>query len=371
MFGFAAITGVALQARGALMPSFAEAFSVSPARLGLLIPVATVCYTAVILLVGLTLGRIPIRALFLAGSLGTAGAFVLLGIAPTFGFLAAAIGLRMGVGGLIRGSDRPILSHLYPSGRSRIYNLHTMSWAFGATLGPLLVTGVLWIGDWRLTYFMLAALTVPIAALVWYLDPPTMAAEEPIDLADFTTLLGHNRVLAMILALVLAVGVEATFFTWLPYFGTQFFTRSTANLLLTTYLVAYVPGRLAFSRVSERIRFATLLFWCSIAGAVTLALVILTEPGLLLFGAVFVLGGLVSGMFPTVLAWATDAVPSYSGPVNAIAMTAGQIGFAIVPPVVGLLATTWDISAVLYVPTALLLLLTGFALALRTVDVSG
>ena len=55
------------------------------------------------------------------------------------------------------------------------------------------------------------------------------------------------------IALALNGGVERSLFTWLPYFAAQLFESSTANLLLTAYLLAYIPGRLTYSYVADRI----------------------------------------------------------------------------------------------------------------------
>ena len=55
------------------------------------------------------------------------------------------------------------------------------------------------------------------------------------------------------IALALNGGVEGSLFTWLPYFAAQPFESSTANLLLTAYLLTYVPGRLTYSYVADRI----------------------------------------------------------------------------------------------------------------------
>ena len=42
-----------------------------------------------------------------------------------------------------------MLSHLYPDGRSRIYNVYALVWAVGAASGPLVVTAALALGNWR------------------------------------------------------------------------------------------------------------------------------------------------------------------------------------------------------------------------------
>jgi fucose permease len=360
LFGFAALTGLTLQARGALVPSFTAAFDVSPATVGLLAPATSVGFTAVAVLVGLSLGRVPVRTLVVVGSLGTAAALAGLWLAPTFVALGVAASLRTAFTGLVRGVDRPVVSHLYPASRGRFYSLLDLSWAAGAAVGPVLVTAALAVGDWRLAYLALAVVALPMAALAVGRSPPAgMDREEPLAPGDVPPVLRHPSVAGMALVLALVVGVEGVFFTWLPYFGTTFLERSSANLLLSTYLVGYVPGRYAFSRLADRTAYVRLALPAAVGAALLTAVAVTALRGPAVFPAVFAVGALVSGLYPTTVAWATDALPEYSGPVNAVALAAGQVGFATVPAAVGVLATARSIAVGMYVPAALLVALGG------------
>ncbi len=354
-FCFAALVGVLLQARGALMPSFQTTFGVSERQLGIIAPLASLGYLASTMVVGMYAGRVDMKRLFLASIGGVVVALLLLGWSPTFGLLLAFAVLRMVMSGVGRALDRPILSHLYPASRSRMYSLYDMAWAVGATLGPILVTAVIAVGDWRLTYWLVAVGFVALFAAVWRLDlPADDGAEQTLSVGDLRSLAVHPTIRVMVAALVLAVGVEAGIFTWLPFYAKTFLPRETANLLLSAYLVAYVPGRYTASRVVGRYGADSVLVASALGGCLPLLGMLVFRSALPLFLAVFALGFCVATVFPTVLSWGTDAAPGFSGPVNALANAAATAGFFVVPPVVGVLADAYDITFAMWVLPVLL-----------------
>jgi fucose permease len=365
LFAFTGLSGLVLQVRGALLPTFGAVFGVSEAQLGLIAPLATVGYVVPIVAVGLTAGRGPVRWTLLAGAGGTALLLGGISLAPTYPLLAVALAIRMLPTGLVRGLDRPILSHLYADDRGRIFNLQTTCWAIGAALGPAFVTVLLPVADWRAVYAVLAVLTLPILLAVWRLDPPeSLAHETALSLPALGRLLRRTEVQAMALMLVLVVGAESTLFTWLPYYGTRFFARGSANLLLSTYLLAYIPGRLGFAWALGRVDTAPLVGAAALVatgGVLGLAV----APGYWKFGAVFLVGLMIAGLFPSILAWGTDAAPEYSAPVNAVGMTAGQVGFFLFPAIVGVTMTAVGVTVGMLVPGALLAALAVVVAALR------
>lgn len=354
LFALAIVDGIALQARGPLLVSFQETFQVSESLLGLVSPMGTIGFVLTIVLVGAMAGRLRIRLWFVVGVLGTAISFVAMGLAPTFFLLLGMITVRMAATGTYRALDRPVLSHLYPSQRGRIFNIHTMVWAIGATAGPLFVTAVLWVTDWRAVYLILAAALVPIGIALWWLDvPASLGNERSFTRADFRRIAGRRELLVMVAGLVLVGGIESVFFTWLPYYATEFFRPEVANLTLSLYLAAYVPGRYLFSRITHRYPYlAVALLACAITAILLPVMFALGgHPGF--FPAVFAIGLLVSGFFPTLLAWGVDVTPEFTGPINAAAMTAAQVGFFVFPASVGVIADRRSIQAGMLIQVAL------------------
>jgi fucose permease len=139
------------------------------------------------------------------------------------------------------------------------------------------------------------------------------------------------------IALALNGGVEGSLFTWLPYLAAQSFDTGTANLLLTAYLLAYVPGRFTHSYAVDWFDVSlTLVVILAVCTVPLYLFAIFLAPEWILFGAVGLLGFVISGLFPTLSAFGVDAVPNHSAPVNAIATGSSYFGMATVPPTVGI-----------------------------------
>lgn len=360
-FCFVALVGLLLQARGALLPSFAAEFGVREGALGLLAPLGSAGYLVAVLAVGLRAGRLRLERTFLVALVALAGFVFLLAVTPTYALLSLLVVGRMTATGVGRGVDVPILSHLYPERRARLFGLYEMSWAVGATLGPLVVSLALLLGDWRLTYVFVGVPVALLALAVWVLDPPEGGErEDAISLADLRGLTDDTTVRTMALALTLTVSVESGVFTWLPFYASQFLPRTTANVLLSTFLVAYVPGRYVASRVTGRVGAPTVLLVAATGLGVMLAVTLsLRAPGPL-FGSAFALGFFASAVWPTVLAWTTDRTPGFTGPINAIANAAATLGVFVSPALVGVVAESSDIDRAMW-------LLPAFAVGLVVV----
>jgi fucose permease len=366
IFAFSALVGLALQMRGAMLPSFASTFDLTEAQLGLIAPVSTLGYILTLFGVGMVVGRIRVHRVMALGLAG-AGVFLIgVGFAPAFLFLLAVMFGRLFVTGVFRALDRPILSHLHPANRGRIFNFQTMAWAVGATAGPLFANAVLVWGDWRIAYYVAGTLFLGVAAFVIRLSPPAgIENEQSLAVAEVTALLRQPAMLGLSVGMMLVVGIESGIFTWLPYYANGFLPRSRANLLLSVFLAAYVPGRLLFGALAERAGYLRIVTWSAILAVPVLYAVVRAPSEGVLFAAVACAGLLMSGMFPTMLAWATDRAPEYSGPVNAVAMTAGQAGFFVFPAVIGGVASASTMRTAMHVEVVLAAALVAVLVVLR------
>ncbi|CCQ34026.1 major facilitator superfamily MFS 1 protein [Halorhabdus tiamatea SARL4B] len=363
LFAFVAIDGALIQARGALVPVFGDVFTVGESYLGLVTPVGTVGFVLAMVVFGTASGRIDIKRFLAISVAATIASVLVLGLSPTYLLLLAFIGIRSFSTGIFRSLDRSVLSHLYPNSRARVLSLHTMVWAVGATLGPLLVTAVMWEFPWRVTYLVLAIALVPVLVALWRLDrPESLDDEQSLALDDVKILLREPAIYGMAIALVFVGSMESVFFNWLPYYAEGLFSENIANLTLSIYLAAYVPGRLTFSYLAERYRFTDLLVGVGVVLVVTMYAALVLASGTGLLALVFVIGFFISGLFPTLISMGIESRPSVTGPVNVVANVAAQTGFFIAPATVGVVADATTIE------TAMLLQV-GLAVALVVVVV--
>lgn len=334
-----------MQMRGPLLPSFKETFSVSESFLGLVAPAGSISFLVSILFFGMKTGEINIKKYLWIG-IGVNSIFVfLIGSSPTF-FILLGFFFGGGVAAGVRvGLSRPVLSHLFPNRRGWIFNLYDLAWAVGAFLGPLYVTLITAFGSWRFSYIILAFAFIPIVITLQRKDMPSVVGkEQPIALRNLREMLKKPAMIGMILIIFTSAGVEGGFFTWLPYYLNQFFSQKTANLALSGYLAAYIPGRLFHSWISEKTDYLRLILLDSLISVPFLIYTFFIADGYSMLASIFMVGFLVSGIFPTILAFGTDISPEHSGPVNALAMSSSTLGISTFSITIGVIADLFSIE---------------------------
>jgi fucose permease len=355
---FAVFEAVGFQLRGPLLTSIQRTFSTSTELLGLVATAGTVGFVASVLSVGFFAGRLDVRRALLVGGVLVGVSVLAIGVAPSFLVLLGALFVRGVATGPFRALDRAVLGHLYPDSRARVYNLYALVWAIGASAGPLVAAAAIRLGDWRYAYLGLGLAFLPAIVLFATLDlPDSVDAERPLSLADVRAVLRRPAVAGMSVSLVLSGGVEGSLFTWLPYFATTHVGIADGSLFLFAYLVAYIPARLTYSHLVGRMQPSTLVAGIALAAAPLVVALTVVEGRLALFVTAFLLGGCVSGVFPTLSAIGVDAAPEYSGPVNATATASSYVGIATVPAAVGVLTAAFGITRGLLLLPALLVVL--------------
>lgn len=366
IFASLGLAGAVLMVRGPVLPELATAFGAPEWQLGLIAPAATLGYLVAVTAVGFGAGHLPPRRLVVAGLGGTAVALGLLGAAPSLPTFLVAVALQGATVGAFRGRTRPLLSHFYPTRRGRVYSYYDMTWAAGATLGPLLVIAVLALAPWRWVFWVLAAAYALVAAFVWSLSEPELESEErPLAREDVLALLRRPEILGMVAVMFFATGVEGGLFLWLPTYAAGELPDWLAGAVLSLMILGYVPGRFAYGRLAERVGYVRLLV--GILGALlpVYLLTFFVAGGLWLLPGILAIGVLLSGAFPLLVSYATDATPEYSGPVTAVAAVAGSLGVGVVPAMMGFAISSGDAAAGMELLVVPLVASIGLVVAVR------
>lgn len=342
---YLSLGAVVMQFRGAMLPNFQAEFGVSESFLGLVSPAGTIGFTVVALTTGMIAGRVDIRKYIQIGALLTAVTTFFIGLAPFYSLFLAAIVLRGMSSGMPGGLTRPILGHLYPDSKGRIFNIHEAVWAFGAACGPLVANLVLRFADWRMGYYVLGLAFIPIFLFMFFTsDFPAEIEEKPLTLEQFKEIIRHPVVLAVGAALFLNVGVEGGFFTWLPYYLSQTLPQNVANFALTGFIGAYVPGRLLNGYLSERFSYTSLILAATAIITVLLAVAFFIAGGYGQIAVIVAIGFFISTVFPNLFSLATKTYPQHSGPINGLIMTFDPLGISIFPVLMGVIADNFGIE---------------------------
>ena len=350
------LTGAALMVRGPIVPELGRTFDAPAWQLGLIAPAGTAGYLVAVSIVGFGAGHLEPHRLIVGGLLGSAVVMLGMGVAPLLSVFLLGMLLRGLMNGVLRGLNRPIISHFYPESRGRMYSYYDMIWAVGAMLGPVSVVVVLALADWRLVYYTLATGMALLAVVVWRLDAPAVETnEEPFDRREIRTLLRKPEVVAMVVVMFLGTGVEGGLFLWLPTYvggvlpdgvaGLGLSPAAISSLSLSVMIAGYVPGRFVYGRLSERVGYLTILAGILVLLLPTFALTFFVAEGVELLLGVVVMGSLISGIFPMLVSYATDAVPQHSGPVTAISAISSSLGVGITPAIMGWVISGADTSA--------------------------
>ncbi|WP_436348736.1 MFS transporter [Natronorubrum sp. FCH18a] len=353
IFLFILAEAITTQARGPILVSLERAFGVSEAALGLVAPAGTIGFLGAILVTGLLAGRISVQRTMVLGIAGVIGSLLLMAIAPHYLLFLVALLAQGSASGAFRGVDRVVLSHLYPDNRGRMYAAYTFVWAIGAVLGPQLVSGILTLADWRSVFVIIAICFLPAAVLARRHNLPSMDAERALSKNGLQILLRRPPVVCACISMVLVGALEGIMFTWLAYYAGGFYDTVTANLLLSIYLLAYLPARLVYMYVVDQVPYLLLLVLMMLPVAPALAVAFSGFIGIPLFTVVFIAGAGISGGFPLLSAYAVEAAPEYSGPLNALTNGSLYVGMSTAPAAVGLLAEVYGIRKALSVTVCL------------------
>ncbi len=232
----------------------------------------------------------------------------------------------------------------------RIMNWMHAMFGVGATIGPLVMTGIVGAGlSWRLGYVLAAAVHLGLALLyvmvLSHLDfrgmaPIASATGEPGRAISPLTTLRVPIVLLSVLLFLLYTGVESTTGQWAYSLFTESRSISTymAGIMTSLFWAMLTTGRFVFGAAAQRIGIDRLLRW-SMVGTILSAGLFMIPTTVAGFVSVGLMGLSLAAIFPTL----TSDTPHRSGlrhAANAIGLQTGaaSVGFAILPGLAGVLA---------------------------------
>ncbi|WP_293912384.1 MFS transporter [Deinococcus sp.] len=302
-------------------------------------------------ILGALLTRVPLRAAMMLASAALALGLLVLALAPTWPVALAGAALAgLGFGAISGGLNSAFA--LLGAGPSSLVNA---LFGIGSVAAPLLALGL---GAFPLPFFVTAALATLLALSLrsvrqWPSQPAVLAQR----------VVNRPQVALFGLLFFSYVGIEAGLGNWAT---THLRATGNPEVVTSLYWLALTLGRLGFAPFGTRLvdsRFGPAPVVLACAAVALLGSLIVAVPALAPAG--YLIAGLgIAPIFSVLLAWFTSRFPARVAPLM---LSAGSLGGAAIPAVIGLLVARFGVQAVPYSVAADALLLGGSVLWVREV----
>jgi len=315
-----------------------------------------------VFLAGPFIDRFGKKPVLVTGFLFSAGALLGMAYAPSYAVLGGLL-VILGLGGSsAMAAANTLIPDLYPENPSSALNLGGIFFGVGAVFFPWIVTVMTARLGLRATLWMIALLVAAVAVNGLLQTFPPARAAGIFVWAEARRIAFHPAVILLAGVLFFYSAIEISTAGWIrTYLEKQFHaTPQSSKIILTSFWVAMMLGRLGASQVVKRVHGPRLVLVAALAA--TLGLVVMAiAPNVPVATAGIVLCGLsYAPIFPTTAGTASTHFPRLFGTVFGMLMTLALLSGAIVPPAVGYVAQQSSIRTSLWLLAgiAVLLLLT-------------
>lgn len=324
--------------KGPILPNLLEELNFSYSQGGGILFGAYLGFVIATLLAGPLSDLLGNRLILLAAAL-----FIALGVAgmssaTTYALLFGAM-LVIGLGmGAIEVGGNGLIVGLHPQAQGRFLNLLATFHGVGSLLAPLYAAWLLaGNGSWRQVFLYSLPLALLLAILFLLTKGPSTTQQErhSFDWAALRRSGFSPTMLFFYLAIGLYVATELGIANWIVEYliKSKGLAQTTASYYLSGFFGCIMVGRLVGSVVVERIGYLRSV-WLATVGTLLCLLVALVAPPALAF--FLPLSGLFcSIIFPTLTAAVARLHPQNTGTILGLLFTAGGIGGALGPAIMG------------------------------------
>jgi FHS family glucose/mannose:H+ symporter-like MFS transporter len=347
---------------GATLPELSARSGFDLTRSGTLFSFLYFPQVPMVFLAGPLIDRFGKKLVLAAGFLGSAAALVGMAYVPSYAVLGALL-VMLGLGGSsAMAAANTLIPDLYPQNPSSALNLGGIFFGVGAVFFPWLVALMARRLGLVATLWFIALLVglVAVVALVQTFPPASMAGGFDWDQAMSVAVNPAVMMLAAVLFFYSALEISTA--GWIRTFLEKDLAVSSesSKIILTSFWIMMMLGRLIASQVVKRVRGPQLLLGCSVGAIVGLLLMVLA-PNMPVAAAGIILCGLCyAPVFPTTAGTASTYFSRIFGTVFGMLMTPALLSGAVVPPAIGYVAQHQSVRAGIWilVGMAVLLLLT-------------
>jgi fucose permease len=334
---------------GVAWPSIRRTFGVPLDRLGLLLVATTTGYLVSSFLSGATVRRVGVGGLLVGSSVLVVTSASLYALSPWWPFVVlAALPAGLGAGAIDAGINAYAAARFPPG---RVAWLHAC-WGIGATLGPLLMTGVLASGlSWRWGYGVLAVVLTALG-LGFQRTRALWEAGETAGGGGGATIgdsLREPFLRANVVLFFVYTGLEAMAGQWAYSLFTEGrgISRDWAGVSVGAYWASLTLSRVVFGGLAHHVP-PTLLLRASVAALPLLALLVAATRGPISGSIALALLGFAGGpVFPLLIAGTPERVgEAHSRNAVGFQVAAAGLGSAALPAAAGVLARAYGMEAI-------------------------
>lgn len=350
--------GITTSFLGATLPELSARSGFDLTRSGTLFSFLYFPQVPMVFLAGPLIDRFGKKLVLAAGFLCSAAALVGMAYAPTYALLGALL-VMLGLGASsAMAAANTLIPDLYPENPSSALNLGGIFFGVGAVFFPWLVAllarrslvGTLW---------LIASLVglVAVMALLQNFPPASMAGGFDWDQAFSVGTNPAVIILACVLFFYSALEISTS--GWIRTFLEKDLGVAArySTILLTTFWVMMMLGRLIASHAVKRVRGPQMVLGCAVGAIVGLSLMALA-PNLVIATAGIVLCGLCyAPVFPNTAGTASTYFSRIFGTVFGMLMTPALLSGAIVPPAIGYVAQHQSVRAGIWILAGIAVLL--------------
>jgi FHS family glucose/mannose:H+ symporter-like MFS transporter len=344
---------------GATLPELSARSGFDLTRSGTLFSFLYLPQVPMVFLAGPLIDRFGKKLVLAAGFLCSAAALVGMAYAPSYAVLGALL-VMLGVGGCsAMAAANTLIPDLYPKNPSSALNLGNIFFGVGAVFFPWLVALMTHRLGLVATLWFIALLVglVAVVALVQTFPPASMAGG--FDWGQAMSLAINPVVIILACVLFFYSSLEVSTAGWIRTFLEKDLAVSSesSKIILTSFWVMMMLGRLIASQVVKRVRGPQLLLACSmglIAGLLLMAL----APNLGMATAGIIICGLCyAPVFPTTAGTASTYFPRMFGTVFGMLMALALLSGGVVPPAIGYVAQHQSVRAGIWILVGMAVLL--------------
>ncbi len=351
--------GIMTSFLGATLPELSARLNFDLTRSGTLFSFLYFPQIPMVFLAGPLIDRFGKKPVLVAGFLLSAAALVGMAYAPSYAVLGALL-VALGLGGSsAMSASNTLIPDLYPANPSSAFNLANIFFGVGAVFFPWVVTLMTARLGLPATLWMIALLVAAVAVAGLFETFPPAHAAGGFDWGEARRVALDPAVILLAWVLFFYSALEISTAGWIRTYLEKDFQASahSSQVILTSFWVAMMLGRLAASQVVKRLRGPRLVLGAAVAATMGLVIMALAPNVAVATAGIIICGLSFAPVFPTTAGTASTYFSKLFGTVFGILMTLALLSGAVVPPAVGYVAQQATVRASLWLLAAIAVLL--------------